>query len=337
MVETKSMNIKKFIYLFLLVPGISFAAMPTEDTVKGAKDHPLLSRFAGSKLVGFAVKEFDEVDLPAGKKVDGKKAFEKMQKLEGKLTRIIYTYPAERSSLEVMRNYQAALQKADLKTIFACDKEACGKDFGDSMYEYLQRGGFRGEGSSDYWAAPFNYGRGEPRYVLASGKRSDGSTAIVAVYVTPPTDGKLGGVYVEVVEPKAMETEKVSVNLNADDMAKGLASEGKIALYGIYFDTDKADILAQSKPQLAEMAKLLQKDTATKVYIVGHTDSQGAAARNLTLSQQRADAVMKVLVSEYKVAAARLAAKGVASFAPVASNDTEAGKAKNRRVEMVKQ
>lgn len=331
------MNIKKFIFLFLLAPAICFAAMPPEDTVKGAKDHPLLSRFAGSKLVGYAVKEFDEMELPAGKKMEGKKAFEKSQKVEGKLTRIIYAYPSERSSLEVMRNYQAALQKADLKTIFACEKEACGKDFGELMQDYLQRGGFRGEGSSDYWAAPFNYGRFEPRYVLASAKRSDGSTAFVSVYVTPPTDGKLGGVYLEVVELKAMETEKVSVNLNADDMAKGLASEGKIALYGIYFDTDKAEVLAQSKPQLAEMARLLQKDSAIKVYIVGHTDSQGAAARNVALSQQRAEAVMKILAGEYKVAAARLSAKGVASFAPVASNDTEAGKAKNRRVEMVKQ
>lgn len=331
------MNIKKFIFLFLLVPGISFAAMPTEDTVKAAKDHPMLSRFAGSKLVGFAVKEFEEVDLPAGKKVDGKKGFEKTQKLEGKLTRIIYSYPSERSSLEVMRNYQAALQKADLKTIFACDKEACGKEFGDLMQDYLQRGGFRGEGSTDYWANPFNYGRAEPRYMLASGRRSDGSAALVSVYVVPPTNGQLGGVYLEIVEPKAMETEKVSVNLNSDDMAKGLASEGKIALYGIYFDTDKADVLAPSKPQLAEIAKLLQKDAATKIYIVGHTDSQGAAARNLALSQQRADAVMKVLVSEYKIAGSRLAAKGVASFAPVASNDSDAGRAKNRRVEIVKQ
>jgi OmpA-OmpF porin, OOP family len=134
-----------------------------------------------------------------------------------------------------------------------------------------------------------------------------------------------------------METEKVSVNLTSDEMAKGLASDGKIALYGIYFDTDKADVLPQSKSQLAEMAKLLQKDAAVRVYVVGHTDSQGAAARNLTLSQQRAEAVLKVLVGEYKVDASGLSARGVASFAPVASNDTETGRAKNRRVELVKQ
>jgi OmpA-OmpF porin, OOP family len=188
------MSLKIFVCLLFLVPSISVAAMPADDTVKGAKDHPLLSRYAGSKLVGFATRQFEEVDLPAGKKVDNKKAFEKTQKIEGKLTRIIYAYPSDRSSIEVMRNYQAALQKAELKTLFSCDKESCGKDFGDLMLSYLDRGGFRGEGSTDYWASPFNYGRGEPRYLLASGKRADGSTAFVSVYVTPPTGGKLGGV-----------------------------------------------------------------------------------------------------------------------------------------------
>jgi OmpA-OmpF porin, OOP family len=331
-----------FIIMGLSMPMLALAAaeMPKEDTVKGAKDHPLLSRFTGSKLVGSVIKEFDEVELVAGKHFrnkENKDVFEKMQTLEGKYTRLIYAYPAERSSLEVMRNYQAAIQKAGLKTIYSCEKLACGEDFGGRFLPYMEQGGFRGEGSSDYWASPFNYGRGEPRYVLASGKRSDGSVIYTGIYVVPPTDGKLGGVYLQIVEPKAMETDKVSVNLNAEDMSKGLAAEGKIALYGLYFDTGKAAIKPESKPQLAEMAALMQKDAALKVYIVGHTDNQGAAASNVALSQQRADAVVKALVADYKISASRMAAKGVASFAPIASNDSDAGKAKNRRVELVKQ
>jgi OmpA-OmpF porin, OOP family len=330
------------IIIGLSVPLLALAAaeMPKEDTVKGAKDHPLLSRFTGSKLVGSVIKEFDEVELVTGKQIlnkENKNAFEKMQTVEGKYTRLIYAYPKERSSLEVMRNYQAAIQKAGLKTIFSCEKAACGKDFGDLMYTAKEANGFRGEGSSEYWANPFNYGRMEPRYLLASGKRTDGSTIFAGVYVVPPTDGQLGGVYLQIVEPKAMETDKVSVNLNAEDMSKGLAAEGKIALYGLYFDTGKALIKPESKPQLAEMAALMQKDAALKVYIVGHTDNQGAAASNVALSQQRADAVVKALVADYKISASRMAAKGVASFAPIASNDSDAGKAKNRRVELVKQ
>jgi OmpA-OmpF porin, OOP family len=330
------------IIIGLSAPLLALAAaeMPKDDTVKGAKDHPLLSRFTGSKLTGYRFKEFDEVELVAGKQItnkENKEVFEKMQTVEGKYSRIIYTYPAERSSLEVMRNYQAAIQKAGLKTIYSCEKAACGEDFGGIFLTYMEQGGFRGEGSSDYWASPFNYGRADERYFLASGKRSDGSTIFAGVYVVGPTDGKLGGVYLQILEPKAMETDKVSVNLNAEDMSKGLAAEGKIALYGLYFDTGKALIKPESKPQLAEMAALMQKDAALKVYIVGHTDNQGAAASNVALSQQRADAVVKALVADYKISASRMAAKGVASFAPIASNDSDAGKAKNRRVELVKQ
>jgi OmpA-OmpF porin, OOP family len=325
----------------LVASAIAFSAdMPKDDTVKAGKDHPLLSRFAGSKLTGYAVKEFDEVELVAGKQTkskENKDVFEKTQKIEGKYTRLVYTYPSDRSSLEVMRNYQAAIQTAGLQTVFSCEKATCGDSFGSIFYTYKDSGGFQGEGSSDYWASPFNYGREDERYLLASGKRSDGSTVYAAVYVVGPVSGKLGGVYLQIVEPKPMETNKVSVNLKAEDMSKGLAAEGKIALYGLYFDTDKAEIKPESKAQLAEMAALLQKDAALKVYIVGHTDNVGSAARNLTLSQQRADSVVRALVSEYKVSEARLSARGIASFAPISSNDTDPGKAKNRRVELVKQ
>lgn len=331
----------KIICLIMFFPALAFAAdMPKDDTVKGAKDHPLLSRYAGSRLTGYVFKDFEEVDLVAGKQIsnkDNKDVFEKIQTLEGKYTRIIYAYPKERSPVEVMRNYQTAIQKAGLNTIFNCEKVACGERFGGIMLDRVGANGFHGEGDTDYWAAPFNYGRVEPRYILATGKRTDGSVVYVGVYVVAPTAGKLGGVYLEIVEPKAMETDRVSVNLSSEDMSKGLASEGKVALYGLYFDTDKADIKAESKPQLAQMAELLQKDASLKVYIVGHTDNQGQLSRNVTLSQQRADAVVKALVADYKINAVRMVAKGVASFSPVASNDSDAGKAKNRRVELVKQ
>jgi outer membrane protein OmpA-like peptidoglycan-associated protein len=108
-------------------------------------------------------------------------------------------------------------------------------------------------------------------------------------------------------------------------------SSGKIGLYGIYFDTGKADIkAAESKSQLDEMAKLLKSQPALKVYIVGHTDNQA-------LSQQRAQAVVTTLARQYQIAPNRLASKGVASLAPVASNADEAGRAMNRRVGLVVQ
>jgi OmpA-OmpF porin, OOP family len=327
-----------FVAAAAAVPAIGIAVeMPKEDTVKGAADHPLLSRYAGSKLVGFNVKQFDEVKLFAGKAVKnqaGKIEIEKVQTVQGKWSRVAYNYPADRSSFDVMRNYQDAIQKAGLTTVFSCDTAGCGPEFGDRMLERIDNNSLKM--GSEYWST-FNYGSAAQRYLLATGSRSDGSIVHAAVYVTAPTDNKLGGVYLEIVEAKALETGKVSVNLKAEEMAKGLVTEGKIALYGIYFDTDKADVKPESKAQLEEMAKLLQSDPKLNVYVVGHTDNQGSLARNLTLSQQRAQAVAQALVTQHKIDAKRLSARGVASFSPVASNDADAGRAKNRRVELVKQ
>jgi outer membrane protein OmpA-like peptidoglycan-associated protein len=325
------------VVLGVAVASLAHADMPAKDTVKGAKDHPLLSRFAESKIVGYDFKEFDEVTLPAGKRVidkSGKPGFENSLTLEGKYTRIAYNYPRTRSAVEVMRNYQAALEKAGLKTVFSCAKETCGENFGEYMYDKHLGHNFI-NGGQQY--EPFIYGRRDDRYLLAKGTTSDGTLVHVALWVVAPTENRNGGFYLQVVEGKPMETGKVSVNLNATDMAKSIAAEGKVAVYGVYFDTDKSDVKAESKEALAEMAKLLQQNAQLKVFVVGHTDNQGTLARNAELSQKRADAVVKALTADYKIDGKRLAAKGVASYAPVASNDAEPGREKNRRVELVKQ
>ncbi|MFP5390077.1 MAG: OmpA family protein [Gammaproteobacteria bacterium] len=334
------MNVQKRLAAALCAGALSpaWAAMPAQDTVKGASDHPLLSRFSGSKMVGYGIKQYEEVVLPAGVRVadrNGKPAFDKELRLEGKYTRIAYNYPKDRSSLEVMRNYQAALDKAGIKPLFSCSADACGNDFGDFFLNRRVGDNFI-QGDSAYWE-PFNYGRDHERYLLAKGVRPDGSPVHVAVYVVDPVEDKNGGVYLDIVEGKAMETGKVASSPNAGDMAKGIANEGKIAVYGIYFDTNKADIKPESKTALQEMAKMLQQNGALKVYVVGHTDNQGAYAANLDLSQKRADSVVKALAGEYHIDPHRLLAKGVASLAPVASNDAETGRNKNRRVELVKQ
>jgi len=120
-------------------------------------------------------------------------------------------------------------------------------------------------------------------------------------------------------------------------MSNALASSGRVALYGIYFDTNKAEIKAESKPALDEIAKLLQKEAKLRLHVVGHTDNVGGYDANLLLSKRRAEAVVSALVKNYGIAATRLTANGVAYLAPVAVNTTEEGRAKNRRVELVPQ
>ena len=136
----------------------------------------------------------------------------------------------------------------------------------------------------------------------------------------------------KIVRIAAMEQ---TVVLSADQIKTSLADTGKVVFYGIYFDTDKATLKAESEPTLVEMARFLKANAATKVFIVGHTDMQGGVERNMKLSQERAAAVVAALSGKHGVAKDRLAADGVGPLAPVAANDAEAGRAKNRRVEMV--
>jgi outer membrane protein OmpA-like peptidoglycan-associated protein len=123
--------------------------------------------------------------------------------------------------------------------------------------------------------------------------------------------------------------------VDAAAMAKGLGEKGHIALYGIYFDTDKAVIKPESRPTLDEIAKLLRGTPQLNVVIVGHTDSQGTFDYNMDLSRRRAEAIAAELATRYGIARTRLRAAGVGYLAPVGSNASEDGRALNRRVELV--
>ncbi len=135
-----------------------------------------------------------------------------------------------------------------------------------------------------------------------------------------------------VVEEKAMQQSVTLVT--ADTMRTELAAKGHISLY-INFDTDKATIRADGKPAVDEIATLLKNDAKLRLAIEGHTDNSGDAKHNVDLSRQRADAVVRQLVAS-GIDAARLQAAGKGATAPLADNKDEAGRAKNRRVELVK-
>jgi len=143
-----------------------------------------------------------------------------------------------------------------------------------------------------------------------------------------------GGYMLMIVEKQAMVQEVVA---SAALFEAGLKATGHVEVPGIFFDTGKSVLKPESAAAVAEIAKLLKADPPMKVFIAGHTDNVASLDLNLKLSQARADAVMQALISQQGIAAARLTARGVGPLAPVASNDTEEGRARNRRVELVKQ
>jgi OOP family OmpA-OmpF porin len=128
---------------------------------------------------------------------------------------------------------------------------------------------------------------------------------------------------------------KQEIEFSADQMAQALASTGRIALYGILFDTGKDVIKPESEKLLAEVAALLNKDANLKVRIEGHTDNVGKPADNLALSTKRAESVKRWLTAK-GIAAARLESAGLGDTRPVAPNTSDDGRAKNRRVELVR-
>jgi outer membrane protein OmpA-like peptidoglycan-associated protein len=140
-------------------------------------------------------------------------------------------------------------------------------------------------------------------------------------------------IWLRVVEKQAMEQHVVA---DAASFGNDIRTSGHVAVYGIYFDTAKSVLKPESTPALQEVAKLLAADPALKLWVVGHTDSVGAVDANMKLAQARAEAVVAALTSAHGVAAGRLKGYGVGPLAPVASNENEEGRAKNRRVDLVR-
>lgn len=292
--------------------------------IDGSKDHPLLTRFTGAEIKGYKETGFDEAELPNAA-MPAKDS--KMITVEGKVTRIGYRIDGSHSVLEISRNYEQALAAGKFQIVYSCKSRTCGEEFSEVVIN---------SGRVMPPAFPATFQDDQQRAYLAKRSGPDGDTWAFIYVMDDTSSNKANYVYQEIVEPKPMATGQVQV-LDAKSMQNALASEGKVALYGIYFDTDKANIKVESKAELAEMAALLNGNPKLRVYVVGHTDNQGQFAHNLELSQHRAEAVVKALSTDYKVPVTRMTAKSVASLAPVASNDDDAGRAKNRRVELVVQ
>lgn len=301
--------------LFLVLQSTLVLA---QQDIKGSADHPLVSRYPGSKISKYSVAEFDEFKLPLSRPTPGPA---KTQTIEGKITRIVYDTPAPRSALEIYKNFESALTRAGFKPLFSCiNNDGCGSS---GPIEFASVG-------AEDWA----WGAGH-RFMAAKLERP-GGTAYVTVHIGQWSDLSRGTQTVLfVVETKAMETGLVTVDAKA--LGDDIATQGHSAVYGIYFDTGKAEVKPESDSALKEIGKLMQAQASLKLLVVGHTDNVGALPANMDLSRRRADAVVKALTVQFGVTAARLSAQGAGPLAPVASNRSEDGRAKNRRVELVEQ
>jgi outer membrane protein OmpA-like peptidoglycan-associated protein len=316
--KEEDMKLNCFGTCAVIIASATLCVAQVKPDVKGSKDHPLLSRYPNSSISEYSVAEFDEFTLPLGKSNAGKLI--KSQQLEGKITRMVYNVPAGRSILEVYRNYESALKQGGFAVLYSCvGVQECGP--GPVLWATKQ---------NEDWS--WNAGL---RILSAKLSRKEGDV-YVSLLVGQWSNLALGSqVHLYLVETKPMEGGLVTVN--AEALGGDITRNGHAAVYGIYFDTGKAEVKTESDAALKEIVKLLQQTPQLKVLVVGHTDNVGGVTSNMDLSKRRADAVVQVLTAKYGVVSARLSAQGVGPLAPVESNDTEDGRAKNRRVELVKQ
>lgn len=318
----------------LLLAFVSWSIAAQAADLPGSKDHPLVSRYQGSEILRYEQRDYDALALIKGHFAQhGGRAKnpDALMNLEGRVTQIAYRVPPDRSVLEVFRNYEQALAANRFATLFACENDACGGPGGNGR-------SFNEAAIMPNMSVVMGYNEKDQRYLLAKLARPEGD-AFVSVYVnraysTGGANHNRVFVDLRVVETKPMQQNMVKVDAAA--MAKDLDALGHIALYEIYFDTDKADLKPESANALKEIQSLLAAQKDLKVLIVGHTDNVGQLDYNKSLSERRATAVVNALIAQYGIAKTRLTPVGVGMAAPIASNADEAGRAKNRRVELVK-
>ncbi|MEM6965134.1 MAG: OmpA family protein [Bacteroidota bacterium] len=303
------MKAKKIILTTLL---ITIYLLTNAQDYKDATDHQLIDRYEGSTIISYAKSNYESYPLFKDLYVQKKPI-----QIEGEFTSINYQAPEGRSPLEVHRNYEQALERKGFKRIIQLRNEDTW-----GFPEYIKvsnlpdehRRGTTGTASTSHYTAYQKGGIG------------------VAIY-TSSYYGERTHTLLDIIENKAMDEDMV--NVNEDMIKEKIKAEGKIALYGILFDTGKATIQPESATTLQQVINYLNNNKDVQLYVVGHTDMTGSYTMNLELSDKRADAVVKYLVKNGSISERRLTPKGVGPVAPVATNNTDKGKSKNRRVELV--
>lgn len=248
-----------------------------------------------------------------------------LKELEGYMRRQFARAPDGRSPLEIIRNYESAILSKGGEILFTSrDPDHVmidGTELQDHFYmhrightrnyEYMR---IRLVGHDEYLSARIPGADADVYVALMSG-RADNATVfeLITLHVSP------------------MEMGMVTLDL----LYEGLANRGRVAIYDIFFDTGESAIKEGSSVALEVISYYLNENPEGLYLVVGHTDNVGDYVMNLELSERRAEAVANLLISEYGVEEGQILAVGVGPAAPVLSNDTDEGRARNRRVEIV--
>ncbi|MES2599141.1 MAG: OmpA family protein [Verrucomicrobiota bacterium] len=312
---------------------LSFTSLLLAEDVPGSKDPMGLKRYDGTRTTFYEEQAFGSYTLPLGKmsKTRAGVTFEKSQKLEGKITRVTYVgNDPERTALEVYKNYQTAIAEQGWSILWEGSEEELSSAKGQifaGLWDRRPGGTFTLSHLGGRFMAAQKGGAHLALYVV------NYKVGTVSPKELQPEKG-VPIVALDVIESATMDEKMVVVK--ADEMASKLIDQGGVNLYGFYFDTASATLKSESGPTLDEVEKLLLADKSLRLLVVGHTDGVGGFEDNMDLSKRRAASVVAALSQRVPAAAARLTPCGVGFQCPIASNSSEEGRAKNRRVALVK-
>jgi outer membrane protein OmpA-like peptidoglycan-associated protein len=296
--------------LALMVPGV-------------AAGEPLISPFEGSEPIGNFEARYAE--LPLLVPPLGDRAIPATTVVEGAVTSHIYRRPEGVDPFEVYASYRAALEGGGFDILLDCRAPDCNLKLGvGPVYRDAM-------GARAYSRMPTStrvYLTGWVEHYISARKQLDDRTYHAAILISR----ERGFYSVDVVE--SAERRADTVTLSEALLTSRIEDEGKSVLDGIHFETGNDSIRPESAAAMDVITAYLRNNEDTSFYVVGHTDDTGELQANLALSKARATAVAKAL-TERGIDPTRLAAAGVGPWSPVASNQTQAGKAANRRVELV--
>lgn len=318
----------------LMISTNLFAQDPPRKTDKqGSKDYPGISRYKGAVIQEYQTINYTDfyfgLDEPIKKSFLGHgQFFKKYIEVKGKLINIQYLIPFDEGVLKVYENYKNALTLAGYTILYTeHNKNSC-------FYREDLYGGDAGaiaKVPNDYYGTECDK---DYYYLVAKGVK-DSLDIYVSLYIGP--GGNYGQDFI-IVNQSVVETIPLELGLvKADNIAQNIEITGHSIFYDIHFATGSSEIDSKSDNQIKQIAEYLKTHANKKYYIVGHTDNVGDFASNMTLSENRAKAVVNELITKFGVNTNQLKPYGVANLSPVSSNSTDGGKARNRRVEIVEQ
>ncbi len=317
------MKNSKKVFVSLLIISLSLTILSLTVTARTEDD--IIPIYEGSEIIYDDLIGFEEIPVILN---ETSVIFQ-----EGYLRRLWCRAPEGRSPFEIIRNYESAIENIEGQIFFSTrdpqSLEIDEKKLSDYFKVNRQERGlathvfsythFPGD-LSEYLVGKVRTGERDSYVIVASGKGHWAANQGEETYYEIVT-----------LELEAMEMDMVTM----ESLRQGLAVQGRIAIYNILFDTGESRIKAESAEALTTIADFLQDNPSQRYLVVGHTDSVGGYDMNLRLSQARAEAVVAELVNIYGINQEQLTPVGVGPAAPVMSNSTEEGRARNRRVEIV--